>query len=133
MSRDGQKIAANLFRPNVFDQHSVSVRQTVFAAGTLFLYLAAAKDAFISRTVLAFIVPLLYVLLFGSNRFLPRFLARRAFGEDRIERALLIGPAREALRLRSWLKEKEAFGFRTVGILNSSSDSNVPGLPWLER
>jgi exopolysaccharide biosynthesis polyprenyl glycosylphosphotransferase len=131
MSRDRQNAAANLFRPNFFEQHAVSVRQTLFASGTLFLYLAAAKDAFISRTVLAILVPQLYFLFLGTNVFLPRLLARRVFGEDRIERALLVGPARDALRLQSWLREKEAFAFRAVGLLTSEEDASVPGLPRL--
>src|SRR4030095_8998498 len=73
LTRDSEKIASNLFQKNVFDQHSVSIRQTFFAAGALFLYLAAAKDSFISRTVLAINVPLLYILFVSSNYFLPEF------------------------------------------------------------
>ena len=130
-SRDAHKIASNLFQRNIFDQHSVSVRQTLFASGTLFLYLAAAKDGFISRTVMAINVPLIYGLLLVSNYFLPRILACQIFGINRTERALLIGSARDALRLQSWLKSKEVFGFHAVGIVCSADDPNVIGLPWL--
>lgn len=131
LTRDSEKIASNLFQKNIFDQHSVSIRQAFFATGTLFLYLAAAKDSFISRWVLAINVPLLYCLLVGSNYFLPEFLARLIFGHHRTERALLLGPAGEAPRLMRWLKGKEAFGVRAVGIVTSECDVRVPGLPWL--
>ncbi len=131
ISRDPERKTFNLFRLNIFDQHQLTVRQTVFVAGTLFLFLAAAKDAFISRTVMAIMIPLLYFALFGSNWFLPRFLARRVFGNNRIERALLIGSGHEAPRLQSWLREKADFGFRTVGIVSSEMHSDTRGLPWL--
>ncbi len=131
LSRDRGKTSALQFRTDIFDQHAVSVRQTLFVAGTLFLYLAAAKDAFISRIVLLILIPLLHLLLFGSNCFLPRLLARRVFGENRIGRALLIGSPRDAHRLRSWLSEKEAFGFRAIGIIGSRSEPELTGLPWL--
>jgi exopolysaccharide biosynthesis polyprenyl glycosylphosphotransferase len=131
LTRDSEKIAANLFQKNIFDQHSVSIRQTFFAAGTLFLYLAAAKDAFISRSVLAINVPLLYCLFVGSNYFLPEFLARRIFGVRRTERSVLVGSATDALRLLSWLRAKEVFGFQAVGILTPETEPNIPGLPRL--
>jgi len=131
LTRDSEKIASNLFQKNLFDQHSISVRQTFFATGTLFLYLAAAKDSFISRWVLAINVPLLYFLFVGSNYFLPEFLARRIFGRHRTERALLIGFASDALRIMPWLKGKEVFGFQAVGLITSESDIKVPGLSWL--
>jgi exopolysaccharide biosynthesis polyprenyl glycosylphosphotransferase len=131
LTRESEKIASNLFQKNVFHQHAISVRQTFFAAGTLFLYLAAAKDSFISRWVLAIDVPLLYCLFVGSNYFLPEFLARRIFGRHRTERALLIGSGSDALRLMPWLKGKEVFGFQAVGVVTSETDIKVPGLPWL--
>jgi exopolysaccharide biosynthesis polyprenyl glycosylphosphotransferase len=131
LTRDSEKIASNLFQKNFFDQHSIGVRQTFFATGTLFLYLAAAKDSFISRWVLAINVPLLYALFVGSNYFLPEFLARRIFGRHRTERALLIGSGSDALRIMPWLKGKEVFGFQAAGIVTFESDVKVPGLPWL--
>lgn len=133
LTRDSDKIASNLFQKNIFDQHSVSVRQTFFAAGTLFLYLAAAKDSFISRWVLAINVPLLYGLFVSSNYFLPEFLARCIFGRHRTERALLIGPGHDAFRLISWLRSKEVFGFKAVGLIAPESSDKVTGLPWLGR
>jgi putative colanic acid biosynthesis UDP-glucose lipid carrier transferase len=131
LTRDGQKVAANLFQRNVFEQHGVSVRQTLFATCTLVLYLAAAKDAFISRVFLAVNLPLLYLVLFGSNYFLPQMLARVIFGKNRAERALLIGSSVHARRLLSWLKCKQVFGFRAVGIVSDPEEASIPGLPWL--
>ena len=119
-----------------FSETSSSNTGSAFArrsspTGALVLYLAAAKDAFISRTVLAVNLPLLYLGLFGSNYFLPQILAHVIFGEDRAERALLVGSAADARRLSAWLKSKRVFGFRAVGIVSDPGEAAVPGLPWL--
>jgi len=131
VTRNQEKLASNLFRPSFFDQHGISVRQTIFSCATLFLYLAAAKDGFISRTVLAFGVPLIYLVLLGSNYFLPPILARWIFWQGRVERALLIGPSSRASRIHAWLSGREAFGVRAAGILCPESDSALPALPRL--
>ena len=48
-------------------QHGVALRQSACAIGVLLVFLAAAKDAFISRTFLAFLAPSVYVALLWSN------------------------------------------------------------------
>lgn len=131
LTRDPQEVASNLFQRNIFDQHKVSLRQTFFAAGMLFLYLAAAKDAFISRTFLAVDIPLMYLTLLTSNYYLPRVLSRVVFGENRTERALLVGSVLHSLRLLSWLKSKEDFGFKAVGNLSACDEPGVPGVRWM--
>lgn len=131
LTRDAQQIAGNLFQRNLFDQHKTSLRQTFFAVGMLFLYLAATKDAFISRTFLAVDIPLIYLTLLVSNYYLPRILSRFMLNEGREERALLVGTPGYSLRLRSWLKSKEEFGFKAVGSLCGSDETGVPGVPWL--
>ena len=100
------------------DAHRVSFRQTLFAIGLLFLYVVGAKDSdALSRAFTGVFVPSLYVLLFVSNRYLPRLLGQRFFGENRWERTLLVGRVARAEALRPWLERKASVGFRTVGIL----------------
>ena len=131
LTRDPQQLASNLFNRNIYDQHKISLRQTFFSAGMLFLYLAAAKDAFISRTVLAVGLPLIYLLLVWSNYFLPRVIGRFLYGEGRVERALLVGSVSYPFRLLAWLKGKEDFGFRTVGNLSDPGEGRLSGVRWL--
>src|SRR5688572_25684264 len=52
LNRQDQSVSADLFQRSLLHQHGVSLRQTVYAAVALLLYLAITKDAFISRTVL---------------------------------------------------------------------------------
>ncbi len=110
-------------------QHQLSLRQTFYAIGTLFVYLVLTKDAMISRIFLGLCLPMFYLTLLLSNRYLSRRLAERLFGGLRKGRVLLIGPISKAVILKDWLHSKEIFGIETVGILNDSPVE--PGNPSL--
>ena len=98
--------------------HHLSLRQTLFSAGLLLVYLFFTKEtATISRPFTACFVPSLYVLLFLTNRYFPRLLGNRFFAEARWEKTLLVGRVAKAEALRPWLERKLDVGFRTVGIL----------------
>ncbi len=114
-------------------QHGVSLRQSACAIGVLLVFLAAAKDAFISRTFLAFLAPSVYLALLWSNMVLPRLVARRIFRGLRRERVLLVGSRERAERLQSWMQAKEVFGLRVVGLLGEKAPGAVenPALRWL--
>ena len=53
MSRDRARVRMNLWQHSFLTQHRVTVRQVVFALGTLLVYLAGTKDQAISRWFLA--------------------------------------------------------------------------------
>ena len=97
--------------------HRLSAHQTIFGAGLLLVYVVATKDGIISRVFTAGFIPSLYVLLFLTNRYLPRMLGQRFFAEERWEKTLLVGRVARAEALRPWLERKRDVGFRTVGIL----------------
>ncbi len=100
------------------DSHRLSFRQTVFSVGLLIVYIFGAKNsATLSRAFTAVYVPSLYLMLVLTNRYLPRLLGKRFFGETRWERTLLVGRVARAEALRPWLERKADVGFRTVGIL----------------
>jgi exopolysaccharide biosynthesis polyprenyl glycosylphosphotransferase len=103
-------------------QHQLSLRQTFYAIGALFVYLVVTKDGTISRIFLGLCLPMFYLTLLLSNRYLSRRLAGQFFGGVRKGRVLLIGPLSKALLLKNWLKSKEIFGIETIGILNDSPD-----------
>ena len=114
-------------------QHGNSLRQCACAVGVLLVFLAAAKDAFISRTFLAFLVPSLYAALLWSNVVLPRFVARRIFRGARRERLLLVGSRERAERLGAWVRGREVFGLRVMGRLGEPAAGGVEDarLRWL--
>ena len=104
--------------------HRLSMHQTIFGAGLLLIYLVASKDAIISRVFAAVFIPSLYVLLFVTNRYLPRPLGQQFYAEERWEKTLLVGRVAKAEALRPWLERKTDVGYRTVGILCDDD-------PWL--
>ena len=98
--------------------HRLSLRQMTFGVGLLFVYVVGTKSSMtLSRAFTGVFVPSFYVMLFVTNRYLPRLLGQRFFGENRWERTLLVGRVARAEALRPWLERKADLGFRTVGIL----------------
>src|SRR5438094_3633279 len=79
--------------------HALSLRQTTMICGTLIFFMVAAKDSAISRVFLFSFVPVLYVALFVSNRYLPGFLAEFVFRGKREERTILLGSHGNAAKL----------------------------------
>lgn len=98
--------------------HRLTLRQMLFGIGLFFVYIVGAKNSTaLSRAFTGLFVPSLYVLLFLTNRYLPRLLGQRFFGEKRLERTLLVGRGARTEALHLWLKRKADVGFRTVGFL----------------
>lgn len=122
---------ANLLQRNFLDQHTVTLRQVCYAMGMLLCYLALMKDQFISRSFMLVYFPALYVALLASNYYLPRVLARRIFQGVREERLLLIGPADRVGGLKTWMRNKEIFGVRTIGVLTRGGveGTEIHGFP----
>ncbi|HEY0370263.1 MAG TPA: sugar transferase, partial [Chthoniobacterales bacterium] len=130
LTRDGSK---NFFLQNeLLRQHRLALRQTFASVATLVLYLIATHDTFISRVFFFNFVPWLYIALLFSHHYLPSFLARSIFKNERLERTLLIGSSHKARQLRGWLRRKAEIGLRTVGILCDEqieqTDDGVPVL-----
>ncbi len=133
MSRDRARVRMNLWQHSFLDQHRVTARQCAYAIGVLLIYLAGTKDQTISRWFLAIFGVSLYGGLLCSNYWLPGILARRIFDGKWVERTLLVGKAEHAGRIRSWLRGKEAYGLRTIGILRTDAPGGTEcaGLPCL--
>ena len=109
--------AVTIQRGDFVNAHRLSLRQTFFSVGLLFFYFVAAKDLTPSRSFLLVFIPSLYMLLFLTNRYLPRMLGLWFFREERWQKTLLVGRVAKAEALRPWLERKADVGFRTVGIL----------------
>jgi exopolysaccharide biosynthesis polyprenyl glycosylphosphotransferase len=105
------------FGHSLLRAHSISLHQTLYAMGALFCYLVVFRDNYISRISLAFWVPILYLVLLWSNRYLWWMLAHHLFSGVRKGRILLIGEPPKALHLNEWLRNKQVFGMDTLGIL----------------
>jgi exopolysaccharide biosynthesis polyprenyl glycosylphosphotransferase len=98
-------------------QHQVSLHQTLYAMGALFVYLVVVREN-PSRISLGICAAVLYATLLWSNRYLWWILANSLFSGLRKGRILLVGAPPKAMQLRRWLNNKEIFGMETLGILS---------------
>jgi putative colanic acid biosynthesis UDP-glucose lipid carrier transferase len=133
MTRDRARVRQNLWQHTFVDQHRVTVRQVAHGLGVLLMFLAATKDQNISRWFLLGLTATLYLGLLVTNYWLPGVLALRIFGGKWVEKTLLVGNADQAERIQRWLKGKEAYGLRAVGILSTDlvRRIEVAGFPCL--
>jgi putative colanic acid biosynthesis UDP-glucose lipid carrier transferase len=104
-----------------------TVRKMTYSLALLSIYLIATKDTIMSRIFLFGFVPIFYAISYLGQTWLPDLIRKLTFSGDREERILLIGPARRASLLGSWLEEKQVIGYRSVGIL--TDDPSFDGLP----
>ncbi len=99
-------------------QHRASLHQTAYAVGALFVYLTIARDNWFARSTLASLIPLVYLILLFSNRYLWRLIAYPLFRGVRKGRILLIGTPAQGVHLKQWLESKEIYGMDTIGYLS---------------
>jgi putative colanic acid biosynthesis UDP-glucose lipid carrier transferase len=107
-------------------QHRASLHQTAYAVGALFVYLTISRDNWFARSSLVPLVPMVYLILLFSNRYLWRVIAYPLFRGVRKGRILLIGTPAEGVHLKKWLQSKEIYGMDTIGYL--SDDPQNEGL-----
>jgi putative colanic acid biosynthesis UDP-glucose lipid carrier transferase len=100
----------------------------------LLLYLIAVHDAKISRLFFFTFIPVLYLVLYAANRFLPSRLGHLAFRQAAQQKALLMGPRRKAVELKRWLEENQHLGLEISGLLTEDADDDTSAsLPTLGR
>ena len=135
LALDGTRLVRqplNLLDFNLGKIMRLSLQQTLIIVGSLLFFLVATKNQVISRVFLFSFVPLLYVTLLVTNRFLPRILATLLFQGPHVQKTLLLGPSRKARRMASWLKRKTRYGIRAIGLVSDEvSPEPVEDVPWL--
>lgn len=100
-----------------FDCQRAATRQLIFAAGLIVILLIGERDQTISRVFLFSFLPILYVILILTHRFLPPEIQRLSFGGVRIQRVLLAGSAGNVPKLHSWLHHKQRHGYAIAGVV----------------
>jgi len=122
-SRDTNMLVAPLHDRSLVRQFPVATRQVVFALGGLLLVLVFKKDQAISRLFLLLFPACLYAVILWSNAVLPQFLARALFRGYRQFATLLVGSPEHANALEGWLRMKEQFGLKIVGLLTVENET----------
>jgi exopolysaccharide biosynthesis polyprenyl glycosylphosphotransferase len=120
-NREGKQV--DPFSDNFPAQHRASLSQTIYAVGALLVYLAMSRETYFVRTSLVALVPIIYLILLFSNRYLWVFVAYPLFRGVRKGRILLIGTPAPGVHLKNWLKSKEIYGMDTIGYLSDEPQS----------
>jgi len=128
----GLLIGSRPFRPEVglhtpgFEQiNRRSFRQLGMTLFYLLLYIVAARDERISRLFLFSFVPLFYLVLFISNRYLPRLIGRFTFRRGHLQKVLLLGPKDKALDVKRWLDKNKHLGLEVLGLLTEDAGAEI--------
>lgn len=100
-----------------FHCQRAAARQVAFASGMMIILLIGEKDQTISRVFLFTFLPLLYLILTTTQRFLPPLLQKMSFGGIRIQRVLLAGSSGSVPKLHGWLQSKEQHGYAIAGVV----------------
>jgi len=123
--------SVGLRTPDFEETSQRTFRQLGFAVFFLLFYLVAAQDAGISRLTLLTFIPVLYLVLLASNRFLPTQLGKLIFQRQSEHKVILVGPTEKAVEVSEWLKHNQYLGLQVLGLL--TDDDALPGAGGLPR
>jgi exopolysaccharide biosynthesis polyprenyl glycosylphosphotransferase len=98
------------------------------------LAILAADVPSLSWTFPFSFLPLLYLALFLTNRYLPVLLAYRSFGSDWRQKVILVGPRSKAREVERWMERNHYLGLEVSGLLTDQADeTGDETLPTLGR
>jgi putative colanic acid biosynthesis UDP-glucose lipid carrier transferase len=107
--------------PGLEEASRRSFKQVGASLFYLLLFLVAAREGQTSRLFFFSFIPLLFIVLFASNRYLPHALGRLTFRENMTQRVLLVGPRAKAVELKRWLDQNQHLGFEVQGVLTDDA------------
>ncbi len=130
--RSSHEYQIGVLHGNLKACHRLASSKVVYATAFLTFYLLATRDVTISRFFLFSFLPLMYLVLFITDWWIPKALAEKIFKGIHEQRTLLIGSGFRAGALTAWLNRKELLGIRPVGLLNDEKDKgDIHGVPVL--
>jgi putative colanic acid biosynthesis UDP-glucose lipid carrier transferase len=118
-------VDAGIHTPSFEEINRRSFAQLCTTLFYLLLYLVAAHDAAISRLFLFTFIPVLYLVLYAANRFLPSLIGHLTFRQALRQKVLLMGPRRKAVKLKRWLEENQHLGLEVLGLLTEDPDDDT--------
>ncbi len=112
-------------------------RRTLRQLGiTLFyflLYLVAAQQTQISRLFFFSFIPVLFLVLYTTNRHLPRFIGAWTFRKRLKQKVLLVGSRAKAVEVKRWLDRNQHLGMEVEGLLTDDLNGESELMPTLGR
>lgn len=122
----------DLLNIDYFRCFQITLRQLFHIVTPLLVFLVAMKDIYISRIFLFSYLTLLSLVLFVTNRHMPRLIARACFQGRRQQRTLICGIPDDLLQISPWLERKTAFGMQVLGYitLREQPEARANGIMW---
>jgi exopolysaccharide biosynthesis polyprenyl glycosylphosphotransferase len=120
---NGEK-SQQLLQCDFQSNHRAALHNVSVAGSAILLVLVATKDLVISRAFLFTFLPLLYVLLFFSHRFIPTILVKSFFSNGHLQKALLVGPLEKAERIENWYTQMINLGLDTTCFFQGFGSNN---------
>jgi len=102
--------------------HHLAVSQCLNCGLGILVFVAASKDTFISRIYLFSVIPILYIVLLLSNRFVPAWLVAHLFEDD--IRTILVGPRGKAKIFEETTPGVSRAGMGIRGIVCSGEEAD---------
>lgn len=99
-----------------------TMRQVFYITGAITFFLFLTKDLTISRPFLVAYISAIFLVLYHSHKVLPRFISERTFRQRQRDRAILIGPVQNAVKLKNWLSKQSQLGYETVGVITEETE-----------
>ena len=95
----------------------------------VFFYLVATKDVSISRVFLFSFLPVLFLLMIGSELWLHRLFTQWVYRYTALERCILLSPDRgggemndaDGRQLRDWIRRQKIYGLEMVGVISQET------------
>lgn len=121
----------NLLERDGAGAQQLALRQTIYLALGLSLYLVLSKDTRISRNFMLGYLAFAFAAFYITNRWLPGLLARLSFwrrGSD--VRTLLVGHSSQQDLFSRWVTNSHKLGMRIVGVVSDKEGDDLEDLPW---
>lgn len=116
------KSSEHLLDIGVSNRFNRTLRQTLYITAAITFFLFLTKDLTISRPFLVAYISSIFLVLYYSHRVLPALISQHAFQSRKRDRAILIGPVQNAVKLKNWLSKQSQLGYETVGVITEESD-----------
>lgn len=113
-----------LLQSDFQSNHRAALHDMFLAGAAISLLLVATKDLIISRIFLFTFLPLLYIVLFFSHRFIPKILVKTFFHNGHLQKALLVGPIEKAERIENWYNQMIHLGLDATCFFQGNGGSD---------
>ncbi|MES2307739.1 MAG: sugar transferase, partial [Verrucomicrobiota bacterium] len=119
----------SLVSPSFLHSYRWSAHRALVGLVSILLYLFVTKNETVSRAFMFTHFGLQFLTILITHRYFPEFFATMSFKGRRRQNALLIGPLKKAIRMKTWIQNKGMLGIEPVGVIcKDAEEGTLSGL-----